>query len=60
MDNETFSKLLDITKKIKLLLEEKLNIDGLTLSQNNGIAQDVKHFHLHLKCQPPAEHIRHG
>ena len=49
MDNETYSKLLDVTKKIKVLLEEKLNIDGLILTQNNGIVQEVKHYHLHLK-----------
>ena len=34
---------------IKKLMEEKLNIDGLTLIQNNGDVQEVKHFHLHLK-----------
>jgi diadenosine tetraphosphate (Ap4A) HIT family hydrolase len=30
-------------------MEKKLNIDGLTLIQNNGDVQEVKHFHLHLK-----------
>ena len=37
------------TTLIKKLLEEKLNIDGLTFIQNNGDVQEVKHFHLHLK-----------
>ena len=41
--------IVDVTKKIKSLLEEKLNIDGLTLIQNNGDVQEVKHYHLHLK-----------
>ena len=36
-------------KKMKKVLEEKLNIDGLTFIQNNGDVQEVKHFHLHLK-----------
>ena len=49
MDNTTFSHILEIAKKIKKLLEDKLNIDGLTLIQNNGAVQEVKHFHLHLK-----------
>ena len=30
------------------ILEKKLNCDGITFEQNNGIAQEVKHFHLHL------------
>ena len=34
---------------MKKLLEDKLHIDGLTLVQNNGCIQEVKHFHLHLK-----------
>lgn len=49
MDNNTWKSILEITKKMKILLEEKLHIDGLTLIQNNGMVQEVKHFHLHLK-----------
>ena len=30
------------------LLKDKLNIDGLTLTQNNEYGQEVKHYHLHL------------
>ena len=39
MDNTTFSHILEIAKKIKKLLEDKLNVDGLTLIQNNGAVQ---------------------
>jgi diadenosine tetraphosphate (Ap4A) HIT family hydrolase len=35
-------------KKIKNLLEEKLGVKGIKLVQNNGVFQDVKHYHLHL------------
>ncbi len=49
IESETWNHILDITKKMKSLLEEKLEIDGLTLIQNNGMVQEVKHFHLHLK-----------
>lgn len=49
IDDNTFLHILDVTKKMRTLLEDKLNIDGLTLIQNNGDIQDVKHFHLHLK-----------
>lgn len=40
--------IFEIGKQIKKILEEKLNIDGLTFIQNNGDAQMVKHYHLHL------------
>lgn len=48
IDKDTLTHILDCSIKIKDLLKEKLNIDGFTLLQNNGIAQDVKHFHLHV------------
>ena len=31
------------------LLERKLNCEGFTLIQNNGIVEEVKHYHLHIK-----------
>ena len=40
---------MDVARDMKKLLEEKLNIDGVTLFQNNGDVQEVKLFHLHLK-----------
>lgn len=48
MDNDTYMHIFNISKKIANLLTEKLNCDGITLIQNNGIAQEVKHFHLHI------------
>ena len=30
------------------LLKSQLNIDGLTITQNNFLGQDVKHYHIHL------------
>lgn len=49
IDADTLAHIMIIAKKIKTLLEEKLNIDGVTLIQNNGEVQEIKHFHLHLK-----------
>ena len=49
MDQDTWNHILKIAQMLKKKLEEKLNIDGLTLIQNNGKIQEVKHFHLHLK-----------
>ena len=44
---------LDIgTNSIKLIvaeiIKEKLDCDGLTISQNNEYGQEIKHFHIHL------------
>ena len=49
MDNDTLIHIMNLARKYRSILEEKLNIDGLTLVQNNGMIQDVKHYHLHLK-----------
>ncbi len=37
-----------IAKKMYTLLKKKLNNEGLTITQNNGFVQEVKHYHLHL------------
>ena len=47
--NEIITHSLDIIReKIYPLLKEKLNCEGLTLSQNNELGQEIKHFHLHI------------
>lgn len=48
IDNETLEKIIKIAKQLSKKYEEKLNIDGFSLCQNNGISQEVKHFHMHL------------
>lgn len=48
IDNDILSKIMNKSKEIAKLLVEKLDADGFTLVQNNGIAQEVKHFHLHV------------
>lgn len=48
IDLATLNHIYEIAKKVKKLLEEKLDINGVTLVQNNGLSQEVKHYHLHL------------
>ena len=48
IDNDLAIHILDVEKKLKSLLERKLNIEGLTIVQNNGLGQDIKHYHVHL------------
>lgn len=43
--------LLHINKVIKDLydlLKDKLSAEGLTIVQNNGHGQDIKHYHVHV------------
>lgn len=51
LDDNTLMHIMKIAKKVSPILEEALNADGMTLVQNNGLYQEVKHFHLHLKPQ---------
>lgn len=46
---ETLTRINKVSKEIKKLLEEKLGCEGISLLQNNGFVQEVKHYHLHLK-----------
>lgn len=51
IDNDTLCHIFDVARNISKDLCDKLNADGITLVQNNGLYQEVKHFHLHLKPQ---------
>ena len=48
MDIKTLNHILSIARDVSKILMEKLSCDGVTLVQNNGSVQEVKHFHLHL------------
>lgn len=48
IDSTTLTKILNKSKEIAKLLTNKLNANGFTLIQNNGISQEIKHFHLHI------------
>ena len=47
--NEVITHCLDVVREnIYPMLKEKLNCEGLTLAQNNGLGQEIKHYHIHL------------
>lgn len=48
IDSKTLNHILKVAKELSATLKEKLNYQGLQLVQNNGICQDIKHYHLHL------------
>ena len=48
IDDNTIMEIIKTSKEIASMIVDKLGANGYTLLQNNGIAQDVKHFHLHV------------
>lgn len=48
IDLETLKHINIVAKNLYVILKEKLKCEGLTLIQNNGLGQEVKHYHLHL------------
>ncbi len=48
IDMETLSYILDKAKEVKKILEKALRPESIVLIQNNGKAEVIKHFHLHL------------
>ena len=45
---EYLTHIFNIAKDMKLKLEKCLNPKSIILIQNNGDAEKIKHFHLHL------------
>ena len=41
-------KIMNVSRELSQKIVDKMGAQGYTLIQNNGIAQDVKHFHLHI------------
>lgn len=48
IDKVTLEKIIDKAKMLSNEIVKKLNADGYSLVQNNGISQNIKHFHLHI------------
>ena len=59
LDEELLLHLFEVTLKMKKLMEEKLHIKGLTICQNNGHGQDIKHFHIHLTPRYLNDNVKH-
>ncbi len=49
IDLDTLNSINIASKEIKKSLEKKLGCTGISILQNNGSAQEVKHYHMHLK-----------
>ena len=55
---DTLTHIQKVAKDMYKLLKDKLNIDGLTLCQNNEYGQEVKHYHLHLIPRYKGDNLR--
>ena len=49
IDLNTLNHINKVSKEVKKILEQKLGCEGISLLQNNGFVQEIKHYHLHLK-----------
>lgn len=59
VDNELMFHMLNVIKTLKPIFEEKLNAKGLTIAQNNGHGQEIKHFHIHLTPRYENDYVDH-
>ena len=48
IDTSVLSHIMNTSKELYKKYKDKLNMDGLSITQNNDYGQEVKHYHLHL------------
>ncbi len=48
IDEETVAHIIMVAKIIKKKLEDNIGAKGVKLIQNNGVLQDIKHYHMHV------------
>ena len=48
IDIETLNEIFKASKIVCELINKKLNPNGIRIVQNNGILQEVKHYHMHV------------
>ena len=60
IDENLIPHIHKISKNIYELLKKKLNIEGLTITQNNFYGQEIKHYHVHLTPRYENDLISHN
>lgn len=48
IDDNSLSKIILKTKELSKIIIDKLDANGYSICQNNGICQEIKHFHIHI------------
>ena len=59
IDNNTLEKINDLARNLYPLYKEKLNCEGLTLSHNTDLGQEIKHFHMHFIPRYSNDDVKH-
>lgn len=59
INNETLTKINELAKKLYPIYQDKLNCDGLTLSNNLDYGQEIKHFHMHFIPRYKNDEVKH-
>lgn len=59
ISDEVILHIHKVSKKVYEILKESLDIEGLTLVQNNFYGQEVKHYHLHLTPRYENDKLEH-
>lgn len=60
MDEDTWNHILKIEKLMYKMFVDKLGCEGLTIVQNNGYGQEIKHFHVHLTPRYSNDKLRNS
>ncbi|MGN7410288.1 HIT family protein [Sporosarcina sp. SAFN-010] len=48
VDEKSLNEVINLAKKMAILLENLYPTDGITILQENGIFKDVEHYHMHV------------
>ena len=59
IDNNTLEKINNLARKLYPIYKEKLNCDGLTLSNNLDYGQEIKHYHMHFIPRYKDDDVKH-
>lgn len=59
IDNDTLTKINNLSRKLYPFYKERLNCDGITLSNNSEYGQEIKHFHMHFIPRYKNDEVKH-
>ena len=58
IDEKLIPRIHELIKKLFDLTKDKLGAEGLTIVQNNGHGQEIKHYHVHVTPRYSNDNIK--
>ena len=58
IDEKLIPRIHELIKKLFDLAKDKLGAEGLTIVQNNGHGQEIKHYHVHVTPRYSNDNIK--